>query len=83
MAFFKFFGSRFGNIMQHCGPAQPKIIGIFCNIINHLYGMVKIILVAMPVNIFGTSQVNHLRKNNFQQSAFIQQVKTNRRFITQ
>src|SRR5687767_14727450 len=53
------------------------------DIIYYLERMIKVVLMAMPVNIFCACQVNHLRKDNMQQPRLKQQVKTNGRFFRQ
>ena len=37
MSFFKFLCCRFGNVVQDCCPAKPKIISSQWNIIEHLW----------------------------------------------
>ena len=69
--------------MQYCCPAKPQVISVFADIIHHLQSVVKIIFVSFAINIFCTGQLHHLRKNDFEQTAFVQQIKTNRRFFAQ
>jgi hypothetical protein len=61
--------------MQYSGPAQPKVVGGFADIIQHLQGMVKIIFMAFAVNDLHTVKRNHLRKYNVQQPGIKQVVK--------
>ena len=52
MSGFEFLGSRFCDVVQQCGPAQPKVFRNAGDVVQHLQGVIKIILMPMAVYIF-------------------------------
>ena len=50
----KFFGYRFGDIMQQRGPTQPQIIGGFGEVIKNLKGVIEIVFVAYSLFCLST-----------------------------
>ena len=79
MTFFKFFGGRVCQYHAKRLPSAATDHLFFADIIYYLQGMIEIIFMPLSINIFSACQVNHLRKNNLQQTALIKQIKTNRR----
>ena len=77
------FGLGFGYIMQHCGPAEPEIIAFPGQVVQHLDGMVKIVLVLLPVFISHPFEGMELGEDQFKQPRFIKQFETHRGFACQ
>ncbi|OPZ46958.1 MAG: hypothetical protein BWY95_01637 [Bacteroidetes bacterium ADurb.BinA104] len=65
-------GSGFAYIVQQRSPAQPKIIALAGNIVQHLKRMQEDILMAASVHCLHTLQSGQLGKDQFQQPAPVQ-----------
>jgi hypothetical protein len=50
LPFNEFFCGWFGNVMQQCRPAQPKIIGVRNNAVKHLKRMIKIVFMSGSID---------------------------------
>src|SRR6185437_14924030 len=74
MVLLEFFRGRLTDVVQNSGPAQPEIVRITADIIQHLQGMIKIILVSHAVDVFGSRQIDHLGKDDLQQPAPVKEI---------
>src|SRR5690625_4427079 len=74
-------GSRFCNIMQDGGPAQPEVGSVFADVVQNFYRVFKIILMSFSLFHLHACQTNHLWEYNFQQSTLKQQPKADGRFV--
>ena len=55
---FPAFGRRFGYIVQKGCPAQPEVIGLFADIIEHFERMVEVVLMRPAITGFNALQGN-------------------------
>ena len=65
--------------MQDGRPAQPQVIGFGRQVIQHLQGVVEIILMPDPVANFNALQIGHLREDDLQQARIEEQLESFRR----
>ena len=69
---------RLGDIVEEGTPTQPQVIGSLAQTIQHHQGMGEIILMPDPLLGLHALQGAKLGEDQGQQSAFIQQVETDR-----
>ena len=68
---FPTFGRRFGYIVQQSRPTQPKVTGLFADVIEHFERMVEIILMRSAIAGFNALQGNQLREDKLQQAGTV------------
>ena len=73
------FGSWLGDVMQNRGPTQPKVVGDFRHVIQYFQRMVEVVFVTNSVSPLHAFESLHLREYDAQQSAFVEQLESNRR----
>ena len=83
MSLFKALGRGLSDVVQYRGPTQPEVVGMLRNIIDHLQGMIEIVFMPLAINVLGPGKLDHLRKDDLQQPAFVQEIKSHRWFLTQ
>ena len=69
----------FPHIVQQGSPAQPQVVGVLRHIVEHLEGMVEVILVGAPVLLFHDIQCSQFGQDDAEQSATLQIHKAARR----
>ena len=74
------FGKGFAYIVEQGRPAEPEIICGGGNVVHHLQGMRKIILVSLSVHCLNSPEIAELRQNLLQQSALFQKQEAYRGF---
>src|SRR5262249_14446450 len=60
-------------------PAQPEMVAFARGIVEHLEGVVKIILMAQAVDGLGALQLHHFREDEVQQAGIKEELKSYRR----
>ena len=73
---FPAFGRWFGYIVQKGCPAQPEVIGLFADIIEHFERMVEVVLMRPAITGFNALQGNQFREDELQQARTVQVYKS-------
>ena len=76
----EFFSAWFSYIVQQGSPPKPQVVGMGGQFVEHGEGVVEIVLMSHPIFGLGTFQRQQFGKNKFQQTCFLEQYKTDRRF---
>jgi len=72
------FGGRFGNIVHDGRPAQPEVVAAAADVVQHFQGVIKIVLVALAVQVFHALQEGHFGQDEVQQAGIEEQFEAHR-----
>src|SRR5579872_6362289 len=81
--FFEFLCGRLADIVEDGGPAQPEIGSVPADVVEHLEGMVKVVFVAVAIDVFGAGEVDHLREDDLQQAGAIEEIEADGGFFAE
>ena len=73
------FGQRLGDVVQHRGPAQPQIVAVPGDVVQHLERMDEIVLMRMGAALLDPFEVMQLGEYPLQQPGRLQQFEADRR----
>ena len=73
------FGAGFADVVQQCSPAQVEVVAFEGHIVEHLERVQEVIFVRLAVTGLDPFQCAQFRKDQFQQSAVVEQLESDRR----
>ena len=81
-AVFPTFGLGLGDVVQQRRPAQPEVVAGLGHLVEHLHGVIEIVLVSLAVDHLNAFQQGELRQDILQQPTFVEQHKARRRPVS-